>query len=60
MIYYLTHIKDTLGNNYLGIDIPNGVVEPFLNELKDIIGEDDYEVFTENQQKRDKIKILQL
>jgi hypothetical protein len=53
MIYYLTHIKDTLGNNYLGIDIPNGVVEPFLNELKDIIGEDDYEVFTENQQKRD-------
>jgi hypothetical protein len=53
MIYYLTHIKDTLGNNYLGIDIPNGVVEPFLNELKDIIGEEDYKVFTENQQKRD-------
>ena len=50
MIYYLTHIKDILGNNYLGIDIPNGVVEPFLNELKDIIGEEDYEVFTENQQ----------
>lgn len=53
MIYYLTYIKDTIGNNYLGIDFPNGIVEPFLNELKDIIGEDDFELFTENQKKRD-------
>lgn len=53
MIYYLTYLKDSIGNNYLGISIPNGVVEPFLNELKEIIGEDDYEVYTSNQQKRD-------
>jgi len=53
MIYYLTYIKDAIGNNYLGIDFPNGIVEPFLNELKDMIGEDDFELFTENQKKRD-------
>jgi len=53
MIYYLTYIRDTIGNNYLGINIPNGVVQPFLNELKDLIGESDYEEFTDYQQKRD-------
>jgi len=53
MTYYLTYIKDTIGNNYLGINIPNGVVQPFLNELKDLIGESDYEEFTDYQQKRD-------
>jgi hypothetical protein len=53
MTYYLTYIKDIIGNNYLGINIPNGVVQPFLNELKDLIGESDYEEFTSYQQKRD-------
>jgi hypothetical protein len=53
MIYYLTYIRDTIGNNYLGINIPNGVVQPFLNDLKDLIGESDYEEFTSYQQKRD-------
>ncbi len=53
MTYYLTYIKDTIGNNYLGINIPNGVIEPFLKELKDLIGESDYEEFTSYQQKRD-------
>jgi hypothetical protein len=53
MTYYLTYIKDSLNQNYLGINIPNGVVQPFLNELKDLIGESDYEEFTSYQQKRD-------
>ena len=53
MIYYLTYLKDTIGNNYIGIQIPSGVVTPFLNELKDIIGEDDFKIYTESQQKRD-------
>ena len=52
MIYYITHLKDVLGNNYLGIDIPKHVVKPFLNELKDIIG-DDYEEFTKLKDNRD-------
>jgi hypothetical protein len=53
MTYFITHIKDSIENNYLGLEIPIGIVEPFLNELKDIIGEDDYNIFTENQKKRD-------
>jgi hypothetical protein len=52
MIYYLTYIKDTIGNNYLGIKIPEGIAEPFLNELKDLIGSD-YEEFTNHQKNRD-------
>jgi hypothetical protein len=53
MIYYLTYLRDSIGNNYLGIKLPNGTVEPFLKELKDLIGESDYEEFTGYQQKRD-------
>jgi hypothetical protein len=53
MIYYINYLKDQLGNNYLGIDIPINTIQPFLNELKEIIGEDDYNKFTENQIKRD-------
>jgi hypothetical protein len=53
MIYYLTYLKDTIGNNYIGIQIPSGSITPFLNELKDIIGEDDFKSYTDNQQKRD-------
>ena len=53
MVYYINYLKDTLGNNYLGLDIPKHVVEPYLNELRDILGEDDYATFTENQIKRD-------
>lgn len=52
MVYYITHIKDVLGNNYLGIDIPKHVVEPFLNELKDIVG-DDYDEFVKLKEDRD-------
>lgn len=53
MIYYLTHIKDTIGNNYVGINIPKGVIDPFLNDLEDIIGEDDFKEYTKLQQDRD-------
>lgn len=53
MVYYITHLRDILGNNYLGLDIPVSVVQPHLNELRDILGEEDYIKFTENQIKRD-------
>ena len=53
MILYITHLKDVLQNNYLGIEIPVTIVQPYLNELKEILGEDDYVKFTENQIKRD-------
>jgi hypothetical protein len=53
MKHFITHIKDVNGNNYLGIKIPNNLVEPFLQQLKEYIGEDDFVEFTKNQQIRD-------
>jgi hypothetical protein len=52
MQYYLSYIKDVTNNNYLGIKIEKGIVEPFLNELKDILGSE-YETYTKLQQDRD-------
>ena len=52
MIYYLTTLKDTIGNNYLGIRIDNPLVEPFLEELKEILGQD-YDKYTLLQKQRD-------
>jgi hypothetical protein len=53
MIYYISYLKDRLSNNYLGLNIPHDIVEPHLNELKSIIGEDDFKVFTDLQKQRD-------
>ena len=53
MICYITHLRDVIGNNYLGIDLPTTIVQPDLNELREILGDNDYETFTENQIKRD-------
>jgi hypothetical protein len=52
MIHYITHLKDAIGNNYLGIKIPVEFLYKYLNELKDLLSEEEYNTFTENQQKR--------
>lgn len=52
MIHYINHIKDVIGNNYLGIKFDKEVINPFLKELEEILG-DDYEEFVSYQQKRD-------
>jgi len=53
MNFYLTYLKDTIGNNYLGIKFDYNTVEPFLNKLKEVLSEEEYEIYTDNQQKRD-------
>lgn len=53
MTYYVTYLKDSLGNNYLGIKVPNSTVTPFLNKLKEILGETEYKDFIQNQISRD-------
>lgn len=52
MTYYLTYLKDIAGNNYIGLKVYKDLVNPFLNELEDIL-EDEFEVFTNNQKNRD-------
>ena len=53
MIYYLTYVKDTIGQNYLGIKIPNEVIDPFLDQLKTLLDKEEYEIYIDNQKKRD-------
>lgn len=52
MTYYTTYLRDVTGNNYLGLNIPEGIVDPFLNELKEILG-DDFDEYCKYQQDRD-------
>lgn len=52
MKYYITYLRDSIGNNYLGIKLPNDIVEPFLYDLKEILV-DDFDTYTLNQQNRD-------
>lgn len=53
MTYYLTYLKDSIGANYVGINIPESIVEVHLQRLKEILGEEDFQIFTSNQKKRD-------
>ena len=53
MTHKLIYLKDTVGNNYVGINIPNEDVEPHLEKLKEILGEEDFQIFTQNQKMRD-------
>jgi len=41
MTHYITHLRDVIGNNYLGIKIPNESLQLYLNELKEVLGEED-------------------
>ena len=52
MQYFLSYIRDVAGNNYLCIKIEKALVEPYLNELKEILGSE-YETYTNLQQQRD-------
>lgn len=52
MIYYNAYLKDTIGNNYIGIPIYPETVQPYLTKLESILGED-YEVYVQNQRNRD-------
>lgn len=52
MIHRLEYLKDIANNNYLGVNIYVDNVSPFLNNLKNILG-DRYESYIRNQQNRD-------
>ena len=46
MVYYVSYLKDRVGNNYLGLNIPFDIVEPYLNELESILGEEEFKVYS--------------
>lgn len=50
----IQYIKDVLGNNYVGIDIYQHRIMPFLNELEEYVGDEkEYETLTSLQRLRD-------
>jgi len=53
MKYYVEHIKDINGSNYLAIRIDKLEVLPFLDQLRSVLGKEDYDLYTGNQQSRD-------
>jgi len=53
MKYYVEHVKDINGQNYLGIKIDSIEVLPFLDKLRSVLGKEDYDLYTQNQQTRD-------
>jgi len=52
MEYKLNYIKDVFGQNYIGIEFPMYVLSKYLNELKDILG-NEYAEYVLNQTNRD-------
>jgi hypothetical protein len=52
MVYYINHIKDIIGNNYLGIKVDVSIVQPFLDDLKSHLG-DKYEDYINTRKRRD-------
>ena len=52
MIQYINYVKDSIGNNYIGVNIYQDIVIPYLNKLKEILG-DDYDEYIQYQKNRD-------
>lgn len=52
MIHRIEYLKDTLGSNYLGVNISQQMVQPYLDRLKDHLG-DEYDTYIKLQQQRD-------
>lgn len=53
MNYKINYITDIFDNNYIGIQIQKDAITPYLNDMKDILGDDDYKLYISNQQNRD-------
>jgi hypothetical protein len=53
MKFKISYIRDVVGNNYLGINIYQDAVYPFLEKLKVILA-DEYDTYIKNQQNRDR------
>lgn len=60
MIYFVTHLKDNLQNNFLGIKFDENIIEPFIKELEEHLTENEFKLFTENHLKTNGMYFLNL
>jgi hypothetical protein len=51
MTFFVRYLKDSSGNNFLGIDIPESLIKLQLQQLKEYIGDLDFELYTQNHLK---------
>ena len=52
MIQRLEYLKDVAGNNYIGVNIYIDTISPFLDKLKEMLG-DEYDTYISHQKNRD-------
>ena len=54
MTTHIQYIQDILGNNYLGIKFTISEVQTYLDQMKSVLSKEDFEIYTSNQEKRDR------
>jgi tRNA U38,U39,U40 pseudouridine synthase TruA len=54
MKHYIEHVKDAAGQNYLAIKIDSLEIHSFMDHLRSLLGKEDFDLYTGNQQTRDK------
>jgi hypothetical protein len=54
MKYYIEHVKDINGSNYLAIKIDSLEIHSFMDHLRSLLGKEDFDLYTSNQKTRDK------
>ena len=54
MKHYIEHVKDAAGQNYLAIKIDSLELHPFMDQLRSLLEKEDFDLYTSNQETRDK------
>lgn len=54
MKHYIEHVKDATGQNYLAIKIDSLELHTFMDQLRSLLGKEDFDLYTSNQETRDK------
>lgn len=54
MTRHIEHVKDAVGQNYLAIKIDSLDILPFMDHLRSLLGKEDFDLHTSNQETRDK------
>lgn len=51
---HIEHVKDSIGQNYLAIKIDSLELHPFMDHLRSLLGKEAFDLYTSNQETRDR------
>ncbi len=54
--FKIEYLKDSIGNNYVGINMFTYITSPYIDALSEILSKEDFKLFTDNQKIRDNNK----